>query len=78
MMKSKYKKFFDGFSQGFLSAGYGIAQMFSWLVWVAVGLLIAAQYGLTFSNKLLAIILLLGATGTYYYGINRYHKQRRW
>ena len=57
----------------YMTAFYGLAQAFSWLVWAAVGLLLAKSYGLTFPNRTTTLILALGFSGVYYYGIRKYY-----
>ena len=58
----------------YMKIGYGLAQAFSWLIWASVGLLLAASYGLTFSNSTLYPIMFFGFLGVYYYAIRKYEK----
>jgi predicted anti-sigma-YlaC factor YlaD len=54
---------------------YGVGKMISYMLWCMVALMLLTRYGLDMTPMIWGTTILIGAIGTYYFGIRQYEKQ---
>jgi len=59
-----------------MAPAYGIGQALSFCLWVGVALIVLNSYA-SMPIKTLWFVYIIGALGTYYYGVRTYEKQVR-